>query len=372
MRFFHDIYKLISIQSLPLKWRRIVFYSEGKTYWSYLNGIIFELLQIEDAPCITYITSGADDPGLALDHPRFRAFLLESDWARNWFFVNIDTAIMATTTPDLGLLPFRRSQRDVHYVYLPHSLVSLHMAYRAGAFDQFDTLFCAAPHHFEEARALEQLRGSKPKILVPHGYDRIDVMMDDLRGSTATSGCVLIAPSWGKHGLVETMGVDLVKILLDAGFQVILRPHPQTTRLHSDKIDAIESQFGAHERFRWDFEVGEWRSLAEADLMISDWSGVALEYAAVRRRPVLFINTPKKINNSEFELVKIPPVEVIQRERLGRVLQPENLGSLPSVVRDLLSAPDLSVDIIDLLVVNQGKAAKHGALYLTALAKGIS
>jgi YidC/Oxa1 family membrane protein insertase len=233
-------------------------------------------------------------------------------------------------------------------------------------------LFCAGPHHFQEARALEQLRGSKSKTLVPHGYDRIDVMVDDLRGSSAIPDCVLIAPSWGKHGLVETMGVGLVKILLDAGFQVILRPHPQTSRLHSDKIDAIESQFGAHERFRWDFEVGEWRSLAEADVMISDWSGVALEYAAVRHRPVLFINTPKKINNSEFELITVPPVEVVQRERLGLVLHPEDLGSLPSVVKDLLAAPDLSVDIIDLLVVNQGKAAKHGARYLTALAKGIS
>ena len=52
MRFFRDLKTLVRIQSLVLEWRRIVFYSEGKTYWGYLSGIISELLEMEDAPNI--------------------------------------------------------------------------------------------------------------------------------------------------------------------------------------------------------------------------------------------------------------------------------------------------------------------------------
>ena len=32
---------------------------------------------------------------------------------------------------------------------------------------------------------------------------------------------ILVAPSWGKRGLLETKGQELVKILLDADYHVI-------------------------------------------------------------------------------------------------------------------------------------------------------
>jgi hypothetical protein len=372
MGIFHDLKMLVRIQSLVPEWRRIVFYSEGKTYWGYLNGIISELLEMEDAPNITYITSDSEDPGHDLNHRRFRAILIETDRARDWFFANIDATVMVTTTPDLGIYQFRRSHWNVHYVYLPHSLISLHMAYRAGAFDAFDTLFCAGPHHLKEARALERLRGSKPKTLVQHGYDRVDVLIDELKGSVGVRGCILIAPSWGPDGLIETLGEALVQVLLDANFQVILRPHPQTSRLSGDKIDVIQARFGTSSLFSVDFQVGEWCSLGKADVMISDWSGVALEYAAARRRPVLFIDTPKKCNNSDYMLVATPPVEIVQRDRLGVIVHPDALDSIPTVLANLMVAPDLSNDIIDSLVYNRGHAAKHGARYLTALAQDLS
>ena len=50
----------------------------------------------------------------------------------------------------------KRSKYSVHYIYVPHSLSSLHSIYRKGAFDYFDTLFCVGPHHVKEARKLEE------------------------------------------------------------------------------------------------------------------------------------------------------------------------------------------------------------------------
>ena len=39
----------------------------------------------------------------------------------------------------------------------------------------------------------------------------------------------------------------------------------------------------------------------EADLMITDWSGIAYEYAYTTQKPVLFINTPMKVMNPEYQ-----------------------------------------------------------------------
>ena len=46
------------------------------------------------------------------------------------------------------------------------------------------------------------------------------------------------------------------------------------------------------------------KSFDKADLMISDWSGVAFEFAFGLEKPVIFIDLPKKINNSDFNYIK--------------------------------------------------------------------
>ena len=47
--------------------------------------------------------------------------------------------------------------------------------------------------------------------------------------STNEIKTILIAPSWGPKGLIESgLGKKLVDRLIDLGLAVILRPHPQT------------------------------------------------------------------------------------------------------------------------------------------------
>ena len=53
--------------------------------------------------------------------------------------------------------------------------------------------------------------------------------------------------------------------------------------------------------------------------MISDWSGVALEYALCFNKPVIFCEIPKKINNPNYEEINIEPIEVIIREDIGLI-----------------------------------------------------
>ena len=62
----------------------------------------------------------------------------------------------------------------VHYIYVQHSLVSLHSAYRHGAFDHYDTVCAAGSHHVEEIKAIEEKYNLPKKNIIKLGYSRFD------------------------------------------------------------------------------------------------------------------------------------------------------------------------------------------------------
>jgi hypothetical protein len=67
---------------------------------------------------------------------------------------------------------------------------------------------------------------------------------------------VLVAPSWGSQGLIESgVATTLIGVLIDAGFAVTLRPHPQTARLSSDRVAAVCRVFQNSQNFAFESNV---------------------------------------------------------------------------------------------------------------------
>lgn len=343
MKFIKHIKSLIRFNQLPRDQRRLVFYSEGKNYWPHLEGIVKKILDTTDMP-VCYISSDQDDPGLSLKHPNHHPFKIDEGPIRNWLFENIDTDIMVMTMPDIEQFQVKRSKHSVHYMYVQHSLVSLHMVYRDGAFDHYDTLFCAGPHHVEEIRAIEKAHQLKPKKILEHGYGRLDSILKEAEKHTTSlkdpqaPKHILIAPSWGPNGVIETMGESLVNKLLQHNFKVTLRPHPQTAKLAKNILKAIHTKHHRNPLFNIEVNVAGQASLHQSDLMISDWSGAALDYAFGLEKPVLFIDVPRKINNPTYEVLGIEPLEAFIRTMIGDVLNIDNLDKINERITTLIDA----------------------------------
>ena len=327
--------------ALPRDQRSIVFYSEGPAYWVHLEPIIDHLVNHLDRP-VCYLSSTDSDPGITQTHPRIHPFVIGDGTVRTILFRTLDCGVLVMTMPDLNTYHIKRSVHAVHYVYVHHSLVSLHMIYRPGAFDAFDTMFCVGPHHREEARANEALHDLEPKALFDHGYGRLDAILDNRERGAAAAGDptaprrILVAPSWGPNGVLETCGEPLVQTLLDAGYHVTVRPHPQTRRLSPAALEHIERRFSPHPRFAYEENVASTDSLFASDLMISDWSGAALDFAFGLERPVLFIDVPRKVNNPDYGALNIEPLEVKIRDQVGATLAPEHLAEAPRHIDALL------------------------------------
>jgi CDP-glycerol glycerophosphotransferase (TagB/SpsB family) len=204
------------------------------------------------------------------------------------------------------------------------------MIYRKGAFDHYDTIFCAGLHHKKEIRAMEAQYGLPQKHLVEHGYARLDAIVDEAKKRQEKPDenrpqHILIAPSWGADCTIESgIAQSLIEKLLKAGFFVTLRPHPQTLKFGKDKIDKILQLYGNNELFAFEANVAGQESLHQSDMMVCDWSGAALDYAFGLKKPVLFIDVPRKINNPDYQDIGIEPFEVTIRNKIGTIVQPED------------------------------------------------
>jgi len=362
-RFFSHIGSLIRILGLQKDERRLVFYSEGKNYWVHLEGLIKETLSQSNIP-VCYVSSSPDDPGLQLEHGNYKAFEIDDGFIRDWLFANIDTEVMVMTMPDLHQYQVKKSQHDVHYVYVQHSLVSLHMVYRPGAFDHYNTIFCAGPHHIKEMRAIEALYQLPEKRLVEHGYARLDSIIEqhnrqpETERRTNAPKHILIAPSWGENGTLESgVGARIVDELLSRGYQVTLRPHPQTTKFARPQIDAILAKHGENVLFDFEDNVAGQASLHSSDLMICDWSGAALDYALGLKKPVLFVDIPRKINDPEYLKLNIEPIESSIRDSIGMIVAAD-FTTLP--IEECLQV-DNAAFAVDEIVFNVSASDKVGA-----------
>jgi len=310
---------------------RIVFYAEDHGSWPHFERIV-KALAGRMGREIAYVTSSADDPVLNGGDAKIVPYCVGAGAARITFFETLQNALVVMTMPDLQTYQIKRSKLPgVHYVYVHHSLVSTHMAYRRGAFDHFDTVFCAGPHHVAETRATEKLYGLRAKNLVEHGYGRLDAIVEAASSAergNRTRPNILLAPSWGEHAILETVGEQVIDALLGAGWQVTVRPHPRTRQTRPKILDHLARRFGRREDFSLEEDVASRESLFAADLMISDWSGAALEYALGLERPVLFLDVPRKVNNPEYANLPMEPLEVSVRETLGAVVPPGDIAAI--------------------------------------------
>jgi YidC/Oxa1 family membrane protein insertase len=365
---------LQAFKHVPRAERKMVFYSEGRGYWSYFEPI-FNALQVDHATPVLYLTSAENDPLLENPPAGMRSFYIGEGSVRTLFFATLDVDVLLMTMPDLQSFHIKRSPFSVHYVYLHHSIVSTHMIYRAAAFDHFDSILCAGPHHVAETRAREEAHGLPAKILVEHGYGRLDTIMENsCQGAPAREDDfiqVLVAPTWGENGLIELHGLDAIKPLIDAGLRVVLRPHPRTRKLAPGKLDEIAAYYREEPRFRLDEDSDSTISLLDSDIMLSDWSGAALEFAFGLERPVIFADVPRKVLNPEYSAIDLEPIEVQIREHVGIVVPTDKLAKLGDIARAMATDSKKWQTTLHAArqrwIYNSGRSGDTAAIYLVSL-----
>ena len=282
--------------------------------------------------------------------------------------------------PDLGKFHIKRSKvYPVHYIYIFHSMFSVHSYLREGAIDNYDTIFCVGEHHVNEIRETEKVYKLKPKKLVLYGFPRLDTLIQQQQNFTQinvkSKKLVLITPSYGENNLLEVCGVELIDILLKSNFKVLLRPHFKILKESKELIKIINEKFGKNSNFILEDGVIPSELFQSSTCMISDWSGISLEYAFTFERPVIFIDVPKKILNPNSGNISLEPIEISIRHKVGYVIQPTKIEEISNLITSLNKNEKNSEKIRGIrskTVYNIGKSALVGAEYIQQLNKELS
>ena len=355
--------------------RSIVFYAENKASMDYFGSLISELTEKMNLQ-ICYVTSVKDDPILDTKNQRILPFYIGDGTVRTKFFLTLKAKILVMDMPDLDQFHIKRSKiYPVHYVYLFHSMFSIHSYLRKGAIDNYDTIFCVGPHHVNEVRETEKIYELKPKNLVKYGFGRLDTLLQKKENFQVTNSntrdLIIIAPSYGDNNLLEKCGIKLIEILLKTNFRVMLRPHLRTLRDSTKLIGSINEKFEKNPNFILEKGDIPFDSYHNSKCMISDWSGISLEYAFIFERPVIFIDVPKKVLNPNSSEISLEPIEISIRKKIGHVVSPNSLEEIPLIIKDLEKNAQIFnkqiKEIISNTVYNIGESAKIGAKYIQRL-----
>jgi len=334
-----------SYRKLPAQWRNIVMYSESGQDWHYFEPLIRALNEKLNKR-VTYVTSDVTDPGMDRSHELFKATCIPEGFFLTLHFNMQKADLVVLTMMDLGNLQLKKSINPVHYIYLFHALGSTHMVDHANSYDAYDSLFCVGPHHVAELRKREEMQGMESRNLFEFGHPRLEDLWKaaktferetQVSASPAdTRPVVLVAPTWGEQSIFNTCGEELTGLLLDAGYHVIIRPHYQTLKMTPEVIDSLKEKYGGNENFEFQDRMGESVTLFRSDILICDWSAMAIEYALGLEKPVLYIDVPRRIRNPDWQSLGIEPVEASFRELAGDIVSPQNLGEVPEKITGLL------------------------------------
>ena len=314
--------------------------------FKYCKTIIDYILENSDV-VIHYVTNDENDAVFEMASEQFVPYFITHSKTIS-LMLHLDCKILATTVPDLQVFHIKRSvaQPNLEYIHVFHAPVSSFVQYRERAFDYFDTIFCVGEHHIKEMKRREEIAKIKPRRLVKTGYGMYDLLLKSAQNEQIEKNekpRILVAPSWQSHNILETCIDDVLASLVGQNYQVLLRPHPQFVMLFPEKMEELKKKFSKFVEsgelvFETDFKSSS--STYSSDLLITDWSGIAYEFAYCTNRPCVFINTPQKIMNQNYKRYGFDPMEVEIRDRVGISLDIDKVrDELENNVKTLLGNP---------------------------------
>lgn len=349
--------------------KRLVFYSEKNGFYKYYKNIIEEIIKRTNI-VVHYITSDPEDEVFALESEQFQPYYIGEN-RLIVLMMKLETDIMVMTTPDLENYQLKRSylKKDIEYIYVPHDVNSSNLTFHKDALDHFDTVFVSGVQNKAEIQEREEKYQLPKKNLVEWGSSVIDNMTkayEEIHREEKEK-IILIAPSWQKDNILDSCIEEILDRLKGEGYRIIVRPHPQYVRHFEGKIDSLAEKYAADGiEIQKDFSSN--KTVYMADVLITDWSSIAFEYAFSTLKPVLFINTPMKVVNPDYQELQTQPIDLVLRDKVGISLDPDCLDETARSVHSLLYDNRFSGEAIaqlrDTYIYHVGNSGVVGAKYI--------
>lgn len=344
-----------SRRSLNLKLKQsIVFYLEENSDWGFLKNL-YELCVLTDLNVIV-ISSTSVKPEIV---PKNNFYFINSEFERIMLFLTLKSKLLITTLTDLGNLQLKKSIYGTKYIYIFHSLASTTAVYLDKAFDNYDYILCAGPHQKKEL-SNRFVSIQKQNKLFEYGYEKLDQLLKHKNQyfNQKKQFQILIAPTWGESGM-NLVQIEEIITYLSEEYKIVLRFHPMFIRSNAKLIDLFGKR---HKNIHISESINSLTELIESDVLITDWSGIAIEFGLGLGKPVISVDLKQKIRNINYDLS--PTFESEIRSELGLILAPNNLKNIQLLVEQVILDREKyylnSENLLNQNVFNPGNCIKSG------------
>ena len=279
---------------------KIIFFSENKAYLKYAY-VLIDVINKKYPNQIYYVSSDIND---RVDKINIKNIYIGKGVLMQYFFLTVKGENMFLTLTDLDNTAVKKNKFIKNYIYFFHGTVSTTKVYTSTAFDNYDTILCNGDYHVKEIELREDANKLKKKKLIKSGYPYFDYLNYKLNKNEVNNE-ILIAPSWNKNkkNFINENFEKIIDNVIKGGFKVRFRPHPENLKRSKIYLNSIKKKFNG-EMFVYDDEPENYKAFEKAKCLITDNSGISIEFFLLMKRPIIYFDNFDKIHNNQIENFK--------------------------------------------------------------------
>jgi len=309
---------------------KIIFYSENKAYVKYAY-ILIDVIKKKYPNKIYYVSSDIDDQ---VNDINIRNIYIGKGVLMQYFFLTIKSDNIFLTLTDLDNTEVKKNRFVKNYIYFFHGAVSTTKVYTSTAFDNYDTILCNGDHHVKEIELRENLYNLKKKRLIKSGYSYFDYLHYKLNKNNDDINEILIAPSWNKNKryFINENFDKIIDKLINTGFKVRFRPHPENLKRSQNYLNSIKKKYNG-EMFIYDDDPENYSAFEKAKCLITDNSGISIEFFLLMKRPIIYFDDFAKIHNSQIENFKdLETIEDRVKKKFGIFFKVNEINNIKNII----------------------------------------
>ena len=316
--FFNNLTKFLNFKKNEKNFKRIIF-NENVNTFKYLEHII----NLDKAnTCVISLEDLKKKNNNNIKYYYFNNFFIVSI-----LFIFLKIKYLYTSTPDLNNSFFRRSiYNKTKYIYIQHSPVSLCMVYKNNAFSNFNAIQVVNQNQYSDLLDINNFFKKKIKP-IKSKYFFLKNISKKNKNFLLKKIDYLIAPTWNTDFYKLNLHNKVFKILKESSKTFVFRPHYMSIKNREFLLDDLNLEIEC-------IDTKSEFSFENYDNLISDWSGIYLEFVILKKIKPILINSKMKIRNQNFKKFSSTPIELELRNLLSIQFNPNELDNLKKYISD--------------------------------------
>tara|TARA_B100000963_G_scaffold119478_1_gene104101 strand:- start:33047 stop:34024 length:978 start_codon:yes stop_codon:yes gene_type:complete len=307
LKIFKDITTLIKLKINEKRLNKI-FFIENENIYYYLKDYISKRAIV-----------------LFLNKPNFilkkNFYYFEKQFFKEFYFYLLNFKYFYTSTPNIGENICKKSlYKKTKYIYLQHSPVGLISAYNGKAFVNFDCVQAINKSQYHDGLIINKHFRKKIKFFKSRYKFIKNFKKNNQKKIT------LIAPTWGTDFYKDNFISKLIKILKNNNIKFLFRPHPMSIKKNEFDLNILNE-------FKDNLYNDPYLDFNKFDNLISDWSGIIIEFLKINHKSPILIKTKFKNNNEIITNYRSNSFEYFINDQIENKYNKNELNKVPILIK---------------------------------------